>query len=291
MNRENPETRLLQLGDEVALAGDTSGEGPPVILCHGLTATRRQVVHGSMALPRAGYEVISYDARGHGDSDPAPQGSGYDYPRMIADLEAVVAEAVGEGPILLAGHSMGSHTAVGYALEHPQRVAGLVVIGPVYMGGRDAAAVKETLAGWDALAAGLERGGIDGFLEEIDRRGLDPKWRDSVLRFTRQRMEAHRHLDAVAQALREVPRSKPLESMDELEFLEVPALVVASHDVADPGHPFAIAEAYAERLPRSRLISESEGESPLAWQGGRLSREIARFADEPAVADRLGAAA
>ena len=58
---------------------------------------------------------------------------------------------------------------------------------------------------------------------------------------------------------------------------EVPALVVASHDGADPGHPRAVAEAYAERLPRARLIGEEEGESPLAWQGGKLSREIADF--------------
>ena len=53
----------------------------------------------------------------------------------------------------------------------------------------------------------------------------------------------------------------------------MPALVVASHDDADPGHPYAAAAAYAEALPRARLISEEEGESPLAWQGGRLSRE------------------
>jgi pimeloyl-ACP methyl ester carboxylesterase len=290
VNRENLETRSLELGDEVKLVGEAIGEGSPVVLCHGLTATRRQVVHGSMALPRAGHEVISYDARGHGDSDPAPPGSGYGYPQMIADLEAVVAQTVGEDRFVLAGHSMGSHTAVGYALEHPQRIAGLVMIGPVYMGGLDADAVAEGLARWDALADGLDQGGIDGFLEVIDR-NLDPRWRESVLRFTRQRMEAHRHLDAVAQALREVPRSKPLESMDELEFLDLPVLVVASHDVADPGHPFAVAEAYAERLPRSRLISEAEGESPLAWQGGRLSREIAAFADESPVIDRLGAGA
>ena len=91
-------------------------------------------------------------------------------------------------------------------------------------------------------------------------------------------MLRHRHLDALVMALREVPRSRPFETLDELERLEVPALVVASHDDADPGHPYATARAYAERLPRARLISEAEGQSPLAWQGGRLSREIGAFA-------------
>ena len=50
------------------------------MLCHGITATRRYVIHGSRALERAGHEVVSYDARGHGESDPAPPGEGYGYP-------------------------------------------------------------------------------------------------------------------------------------------------------------------------------------------------------------------
>jgi hypothetical protein len=85
-----------------------------------------------------------------------------------------------------------------------------------------------------------------------------------------------------------VPRSLPFDGLDELEFLELPALVVASHDEADPGHPFSIAEAWAERLPQARLVSEDEGASPLAWQGGKLSREIVAFAREPEVVERLG---
>ena len=274
------------------LSGETVGEGPPIVLCHGITATRRQILHGSMVLPRGGQRVVRYDARGHGQSDPAPDGTGYGYPQQVADLEAVISETVGDASFVLGGHSMGAHTVTAYALAHPERIAGLVVIGPVYGGPiGDREVVQSVLAYWDERAEGLEKGGVDGFLEVIDRQGLDPQWRDSILRFTRERMEQHRHLDAVAQALREVPRSKPFESMDELEFIDVPALVVASYDVADPGHPFAVAEAYADRLPRSRLISEAEGESPLAWQGGKLSREIAAFCAEAQVAQRLRAGA
>ena len=65
--------------------------------------------------------------------------------------------------------------------------------------------------------------------------------------------------------------------MEALGALDVPALVVASHDEADPGHPYAVAEAWADALPQATLISEGPGESPLAWQGGRLSREIEAF--------------
>lgn len=267
-------------GEAPALHGEVSGEGPAVVLCHGITATRRQVLHGSRALERAGRRLVSYDARGHGESDPAPpEGGGgpergYGYPELVADLERVADAQAGEGRFTLAGHSMGAHTAVAYALAHPERLEALIVIGPVYMGEIDAG----SLAYWDGLAAALEEGGVDAFVEYVlAEQGTDPAWRDSVWRFTRERMLAHRHLDAVATALRQVPRSRPFGSLAELEALGVPTLVVAGNDEADPGHPRAVAEEYAERIPGARLVAEAEGESPLAWQGGRLSRAIGAF--------------
>lgn len=268
------EAASFEVGPAPTIRGESAGEGPPIVLCHGITATRRYVIHGSRALERAGHRVVAYDARGHGESDPAPAGEGYGYPRLVADLERVVAATVGEGPFVLAGHSMGAQTAVAYALRHPERLTGLIVIGPVYLG----EVPPETLAYWDGLATALEEGGVDGFVDYIDRnQSIDPAWRDSVLGFTRARMLLHRHPEALVEALREVSGSPPFESLAQLEGLEIPALVVASHDDADPGHPYAAAAAYAERLPRARLVSEGEGESPLAWQGGRLSRELAAF--------------
>jgi pimeloyl-ACP methyl ester carboxylesterase len=267
--------RDFTAGDGLAIRGEMVGEGPAVVLCHGITATRHSVIHGSRALQRAGHTVILYDARGHGESDPAPAGGGYGYPELVGDLESVVDAAVGESDFVLAGHSMGAHTAIAYALRHPERLAGLVAIGPAYDGTISAG----SLAYWDGLARALEESGVDGFVEYIDRvQGIDPTWRDSVLRFTRERMLRHRHPDAIVAALREVPRAPPFEALAELGSIEVPALVVASHDAADPGHPYAVATAYAEHLPDARLVSEREGESPLAWQGGRLSRAISAFA-------------
>jgi pimeloyl-ACP methyl ester carboxylesterase len=269
-----PEPLPFEPAGAPALRGESIGEGPPIVLLHGITATRRYVLHGSKLLPRRGYEVITYDARGHGESGAAPENEGYGYPWLVADLERVIEERVGEGRFLLGGHSMGAHTAVAYALEHPERLAGLVVIGPVYAG----VVTDEALAYWDGLADALERDGVEGFVAFIDAQGPDPQWRETILRITRERIARHRDPRALATALREVPRSRPFDSLAELEFLDVPALVVASHDVADPGHPYSVAEAYAERIPGARLVSEAEGDSPLAWQGGKLSREIADFA-------------
>jgi 3-oxoadipate enol-lactonase len=281
-----PQAAAFNAGTAPVIHGDAVGEGPPIVLCHGITATRQSVVHGSRRLERAGYRVIGYDARGHGESDPAPADAGYGYPELRGDLGSVISSEAGGGRAVVAGHSMGAHTAVGFALANPQRLAALVVIGPSYEGTIEA----DSLRYWEGLASALEQDGIDGFVAYIDRfQGIDRGWRDSVLRFTRERMERHRHLEAVVAALRGVPRSSPFETMAELEALSVPTLVVASHDAADPGHPYAVAQAYAERIPAARLVSEAEGQSPLAWQGGRLSREIESFCAEPAVRERLGA--
>jgi len=267
------------------LSGEEVGEGNPVVLLHGVTATRRYVLHGSLALARRGYRQISYDARGHGESDPAPDGSGYGYEDLTSDLWAVVEARASDARPVLVGHSMGCHTAVARALEHAGDVAALILTGPVTLG---LPATDESLAYWDALAQGLGTGGVDGFMKAYeDSLETDPSWTETVLRITRERMQRHRHPDALAQALREVPRSLPFEGLQELENLDVPALVVASYDEADPGHPYSIAEAWAEALPRARLVSEEPGKSPLAWQGGRLSRAIAGFLEEPQVGERL----
>lgn len=269
----------------VDLAGeeiDVDDASAVVVLLHGLTATRRYVVHRSRVLPRSGHRTIAYDARGHGESAPATEGS-YGYEHLAADVEAVLAARAGEGRVVLAGHSMGAHTAAAHSLRNPERVAGAVFVGPAVTGTPPG---PESLASWDRLADGLERGGVDGFLEAYDR-DLDPAWRETILRFTAERIKDHRHPEAVAQAIREVARSLPFEGLSELEFLDVPALVVASHDDADPGHPHAVAEAWAESLPRARLIGEEPGEAPLAWQGGRLSRAIADFCATDEVRERL----
>ncbi|HEU4703003.1 MAG TPA: alpha/beta hydrolase, partial [Conexibacter sp.] len=90
----------------------------------------------------------------------------------------------------------------------------------------------------------------------------------------------HADLLAVADALQEVPRSQPFASLDELRAIAVPTVVVADRDEADPGHPLAVGEAYAAAIPGARLVVEEPGRSPLAWQGGQLSRVIAELAAE-----------
>jgi len=242
-----------------------SGEGTAVALLHGLTATHRYVVMGSKALERSGHRVVAYDARGHGQSDPAEP---YDYRALADDLRRVLDER-GIDRAVLAGASMGAHTLLRFALEHPERALALVVITPAY----DPDDFPGDLVRWDALADGLERDGVEGFVEAYGP--ITGPWAETTEKVLRQRLSLHAHPAAVAQALRQVPRSRPFEELSQLAALAMPVTIVASRDEADPGHPLSVGEAYARTIPGARLVTEDEGSSPLAWQGGRLSRVIA----------------
>jgi pimeloyl-ACP methyl ester carboxylesterase len=261
----------------VTLSCEQSGHGLPIVLLHGLTATRRYVVMGSRTLERSGHRVISYDARGHGRSTPSPD-RGYGYEHLAADLEAVL-DAAGVQRALLAGASMGAHTALRFALETPGRVAALAIITPSYEPSSPRAA--EELARWDALAQGLRTGGVEGFVQAYDLGTVPEAWRATVETVLRQRLAAHEHPEAVADALEVVPRSRPFEDMGQLSAIDVPTVVVASRDEADPGHPLMVGERYAEAIRDAELVVEEAAppaRSPIAWQGGRLSEVLARLA-------------
>jgi pimeloyl-ACP methyl ester carboxylesterase len=256
--------------DGQLLAYETHGEGPAVIGLHGLTATRRYVVMGSQALPRAGRRLVLYDARGHGASAPAVDAQ-YSYAALAGDLEALM-DRLELDRALLVGASMGAHTAIRFALERPARVRALAIVTPAF--DPDAGA---GFARWDALSAGLRERGVEGFLAASELHELPAQWRESIERVVRQRLAAHEHPDAVADALLAVPRSRPFERWEQLSELALPTLVVGSRDEADPGHPLAIAERYAREIAGAQLHVEEPGRSPIAWQGGQLSRLLLDF--------------
>lgn len=105
---------MIEASGSVRVAADVFGdEGPLVLLQHGGGQTRHAWKGAGQELARAGYRAVSLDARGHGDSDWAPDGD-YSTESMIADLAAVI-DHFGQEPVLV-GASMGggiSLTGVG----------------------------------------------------------------------------------------------------------------------------------------------------------------------------------
>ncbi len=77
--------------DGLQIAGDAWGprDGRLALLLHGGGQTRHAWKGAGETLGRAGYRAVAYDARGHGDSDWAPDGD-YEVDRMVDDLVGVI---------------------------------------------------------------------------------------------------------------------------------------------------------------------------------------------------------
>lgn len=101
------------------------GAGPPVVMLHGLLLGSVATWFFTVAPALAGaHRVRLFDLRGHGLSE-RPQ-RGYGTAEMALDLEALTADL--EGPFALVGHSYGALVALRFALDHPARVARLVLV-------------------------------------------------------------------------------------------------------------------------------------------------------------------
>ena len=259
-------------GGGTVLRGEEAGTGDPVLLLHGLTATRRYVVHGSRALERGGRRVIAYDARGHGESDPAPSPDAYRYPDLAADALAVL-DAAGVERAALVGQSMGAATATAVALARPDRVRALVLVTPAHLG-----RPSEDLARWDRLADGTRPRRARGLPRRPgaalrrravarDRRHRDPPAPEPPSPpLGRGRRAARR---AALGRLRRAGRARGARRAD---------AGGGEPRRGRPGPPARRRRGLRGADPRAPSSwSRQPGETPLAWRGGTLSSVILDF--------------
>jgi len=103
------------------------GEGPDVVMLHGLTGNLA-VWHLKMVPKlRRKYRITTYDLRGHGRSDAPP--TGYTTRDMAEDLRGVM-DALEIERVHLVGHSLGADISLHFALLYPDRAEKLVLIEP-----------------------------------------------------------------------------------------------------------------------------------------------------------------
>jgi 3-oxoadipate enol-lactonase len=131
-----------------------AGTGPTIILFHSTPASaqfyRPQLEHLS-----GRYRVIAFDLRGHGESEKPP--GDYKIAEFLADYEAIF-DALALDDFVLVGCSVGGIVAQLYAMAHPQRLRGLVLIGsPCSRRGRDVAGFHQAVKdkGWEGVVRGL----------------------------------------------------------------------------------------------------------------------------------------
>jgi 2-succinyl-6-hydroxy-2,4-cyclohexadiene-1-carboxylate synthase len=194
------------------LHADVEGTGPRLVLVHGFTQTGRSwgPVGADLALH---HEVVRVDAPGHGQSAAVAAG--------LPGAGHLVAEAGGAATYV--GYSMGGRICLHTALERPDVVRRLVLIGAT--GGIDDAGERAARVQADeALAAGLERDGLDAFLERWLAlplfAGLSAEAADPAAR--RENTVA-----GLAASLRTAGTGTQAPLWDRLGAIEAPVLVVA----------------------------------------------------------------
>jgi len=152
---------MLSCGIAMKLKNTVLGEGPPVVLLHGLFGRSQNLASLAKRLS-ASFRTIALDLRNHGASPHAP---GMAYADMAADVRETL-EPLGALPAAMIGHSMGGKVAMCLALSRPDLVTRLLVadIAPVAYRHSNRA-VARALLGLD-LAAGLTRAQASAALTE-----------------------------------------------------------------------------------------------------------------------------
>jgi pimeloyl-ACP methyl ester carboxylesterase len=146
---------------------------PPVILLHGVTGHARTWDDEARALS-ASWRVLALDQRGHGDSDPAPDGD-YTTDTLCNDLATFV-DSLGLAQVTLVALSMGGRVAIAYAGRYPSRMSRLVVVD---IGPEIAMAGRGRVGGM--MAGSPER--FDSVARAIDyARTNAPRYTDAMLR-------------------------------------------------------------------------------------------------------------
>ena len=136
------------------LAGLEQGEGLPVVFLHAGVCDKRMWLDQMQAVADAGWHAVAYDRRGYGETTSPDEPFSH-----LDDLEALL-DALDIHAAVLVGCSMGGGLAVDFALAHPGRVIGLVLVGTSITGAPWSATAEERaieMAEEDAW----ERGDLD----------------------------------------------------------------------------------------------------------------------------------
>jgi pimeloyl-ACP methyl ester carboxylesterase len=255
--------------DHGGLAYDEQGAGPALLLLHAGVADRRmwdaQVAHFAGAM-----RVVRFDMRGFGDS-ALPDGS-FSY---AADVLAL-ADRLDLGRFWCMAASFGAQVAVDFALEHSQRLAGLVLITPV-VGGVEHSA--DVVAFGQQEGTLLEAGRLEDATELNMRMWVDGPQRasadvDPALR----RRVAEMQLRAFSQPQPEHASVVPLEppAIGRLEELAMPVLVVAGE--LDVPSFVQLAQTIAQRIAGAELVVVPGAAHMLAMEAPqRLNQAASQF--------------
>ncbi|MBI1173449.1 alpha/beta fold hydrolase [bacterium] len=186
-------SRTLRLSDGRAVRALQAGAGETLVLIHGV-GMRAEAWAPQIAALAGGYRVIAVDMAGHGQSDPLPRNpltAGPRLPDYVA-WAARVLDALGAGPVNLAGHSMGALVAGGLAIERPDLIRRVALLNSVHRRSTEARAavlaraaeiargtsdIEAPLARWFGPQDAVVRAEVAGWLASVDAEGYATAYR------------------------------------------------------------------------------------------------------------------
>jgi pimeloyl-ACP methyl ester carboxylesterase len=205
----------------VELYYETSGSGPVVLLTHGYGSTS-QAWNGQKEAIGKTHTLVTWDMRGHGQTDYPDDPAAYNEPDTLADIEAIL-DAVGAKTAIIGGLSLGGYMSLAFYRAHPERVRALLILdtGPGFKN-------DEAREQWNTRARGTA--------DDYDTRGLD------VLKdlSPERRSATHRNAKGLAHAARGMLTQRDSNVISSLDQIKVPALIV----VGENDTPFLNAADY-----------------------------------------------
>jgi pimeloyl-ACP methyl ester carboxylesterase len=244
----------------ITIRYDADGRGPAVLLTHGYSSTGRAWAGQHRALGD-GYRVISWDMRGHGETDSPADPAQYSHDLTVSDMHGLLGH-LGVERAVVGGLSLGGTMSLAFYRRHPGMVRALVICdsGPGY---RNAEARAEWNRRAEARAADLEARGL-----EVLHGGS---------RDMREAMGRHRSAQGLAHAARGMLAQRDASIIDSLPDITVPTLVI----VGDQDGPFiAPCEYMAKKIPGARLeIIAGAGHSSNLDQPEAFNRVLRGFLD------------
>jgi 3-oxoadipate enol-lactonase len=221
---------------------DDVGTGTPVVLVHGLGGTGN-VFGAQVAALSPDFRVVVPDLRGCGRSDKGP----ISIEALVEDVVELI-DGTGFESVHLVGHSLGTVIVQRLAVEHPQMVRSIALIGPI-LGAPEAAktAIRDR-------AEQARKAGLTGIADATVKAGTSPETKrdhPELAAFVRE-LVMRQDPETYAQTCEMVIELEPAE----IETLRCPALVVTGDQ--DATSPPATAKAIADKIPGSKYVELAE---------------------------------
>ena len=224
-----------------------SGSGIPFVFQHGLGADVNQTFE--LVQPPRGFRLLTFECRGHGETRPLGPEEKISVEQFTDDLRAFLDHLRVERAVI-GGISMGAAIALRFALDHPERVLGLVLSRAAWLDQRrdDNLRVFSTLAefirAYGAVEGARRYEATEAYQEVLK---ASPDGAASLLA-----QFAHPRAEETVAKLERIPQYTPKHTRGDWKRIRVPTLVLANQQ--DPVHPFDFGQTLAEMIAGARLI-------------------------------------